>query len=253
MIESTDAPSTPIQVFSTAPISIPVLKRKFTEDIEFVIDYDNSKYKGKTLIQYLSNLNISVKIIVKDFDGMLDLMKHYFNSPTLVHIGDLEDMAMQMLLAYTGKHHGLDFDTAPFFEENKEILDKWVRRLNSGVLYAIKADNRFSAGLEQYPKDPDSSLGGINFVTLFEHPFFTFFIEGVDITTLSWNPSLFEENMFAGSNMFEYFASKENPLFIGLLGIQDEESFNLLTNAIKEEHQTLSGLLAQDNSNVPSV
>lgn len=212
-------------IYTTAPISLPDLKRKFTEDVEFVIDYDNSKFKGKILITYLSNLDIKCKLEIKDPDQALALLEEYLNIPTLVSVFDLEDLAINVLLEYQGKPNKLNIEVGDFIERNKTALERWVRRVNSLLLYTLYINDQFRPMVEEFPQDLDDGVVGINFVHLIKHELFPVLLENIQPSLITWNKTFFNDYVFAGNNLFTYFAVKENPLFLGLLcGLDGQRS-----------------------------
>lgn len=214
-------------IYTTAPIALPDLKRKFTENVEFVIDYDNSKFKGKILITYLSNLDIKCKLQIKDPDQALALLEEYLNIPTLVSVSDLEDLAINVLLEYQGKPNKLNIEVGDFIARNMVALERWTRRVNSLLLYTMYINQQFKPMVEEFPQDLDDGVVGINFVHLIKHELFPILIEGVHPSMITWNRTFFDDYVFAGQNLFTYFAVKENPLFLGLLCGLDEQTSEL--------------------------
>ena len=215
------------KIFCTAPVGLAELKRKFTEEVEFVIDYDNSRFKGKTLITYLSNLDIDVRLQLNDPEAAQELLKDYLSIPTMVKIADLEDLAMNVLLAFSQKSYTLPFDPSPFTYRNREILDVWTRRLHSLPLYALYTmGEKHHDYVKGFPEDKDDNVVGLNFVNLIKHPLFAVFMEGVEENCYTWNHTFFTDYVFNGNNLFKYFAVPENPMFIGLLALQDKQSLD---------------------------
>ena len=90
---------------TTAPISIEELKQYFTDkECFFVIDYKNSKLKGKKLLTYLSNLEIPSDI---DFVGtpeeeFLEVFKDYLNLEMICNIPSLEKISIDVIKEYKG-------------------------------------------------------------------------------------------------------------------------------------------------------
>ncbi|MNX90901.1 hypothetical protein D3C86_1229670 [compost metagenome] len=106
--------------------------------------------------------------------------------------------------------------------------------------------------VEGFPQDPDDSIAGVNFVNLIKHDWFALFMEGVEESAYSWNPTFFKEYVFQGANLFHYFAHPNNPFFVGLLAIQDQEGFKelapVMDAAMVEATAQLKGI-----QHVPSV
>lgn len=233
-----------VVVETVAPIPLDVLKRKFTEDIEFHIDYENSRLKGKVLITYLSNLKIKCRLILREPEITLTLIEEYLNIPVLVDMPDLADHAMNILLGYTGKPNTLTADLAEFYSRNRDILDAWVRRLYSMPLFAMYCmGDQYHEYVEQFPKDEEDGIAGINFVNLLKHPLFAVLLEGVGEDQYTWNPVFFKEYIFQGNNLFHYFADRNNPLFMGVLALQDPESFQAYSEALANEVRDSQALL----------
>lgn len=253
-------PSNPLpdnQVLVTIPIPPAILRRKFTEpDLLFVIDYDNSKFKGKMMITYLSNLNINCKLQLSDDANALELLSQYLRITTLVTIGDMEHLAMNMLLAYCGKPHLLDFDPSQFLSDNDDILTVWKRRLFQLPLFAMHVLKKFDDYLEQFPEDDDDGMYGINYVHLIKHDMFAMLMEGYTDDMLTKNTTLFNEYLFAGKNLFHYFSVQSNPLFMGVLALQDKESFEMMKPVIQDAAKQLELVVPAINlriANVPSI
>lgn len=232
-----------VQVEVTAPIPLDVLKRKFKENIEFVIDYDASKLKGKVLITYLSNLKIKCRLKLTDQTVALALVEEYLNIPVLVDMSDLEDLAMDILLAYTGKPNRIAVDLSDFFVRNKEALDRWVRRLYSIPLYALWSMEQYKPEVEKFPVDEDDTIAGVNFVMLIAHPDFAVFMENVQEDQYTWCPTFFKEYVFQGSNLFNFFADERNPFFVGLLAIQSPEMFNEIAPKVQKAYDDSVALM----------
>lgn len=240
-------------VETVAPIPLDVLKRKFTEDIEFHIDYEGSKLKGKVLITYLSNLKIKCRLILKDPEITLSLIEEYLSIPVLVDMPDLADHVMNLLLDYTGKPSLVKGDQSAFYNRNFEMLDKWVNRLYMMPLFALYCmGEQYHEYVESFPKDEDDGIAGINFVNLLRHPMFSLMLEGVEEQSYSWNPTFFKEYIFQGANLFHYFADKNNPLFMGVLAVQGPESFAAFSQALNDEYRETQALL-KGIQHVPSL
>lgn len=208
----------PISILTEAPIPVGVLRRKFTENIEFVIDYENSKFNDKVLITYLSNLNLKCRINLTDPDKALKLVEAYMRSPTLVALNDLLDVVVNILLAYTGKPCMLSFDPSDFIRDNLDIIHIWMKRIASLYLYAFWIDSSVDkAFFEKWPTDVDESLVGVNYVHLIRHPLFHLLIDEIPEEAWLYNPFFFQEYVFAGQNLYPYFAVPENPLYMAVI------------------------------------
>ena len=242
------------QIQTTVPIAIENLKRKFNEDVEFVIDCAASKFKGKMLITYLSNLDIKCRLQLTNKQEALDLVVAYLNSATVINLYDLENVVINILLARQGKPNfsaliGEELDK--FCVDNEEIINTWMKRINALPLYApycmadredtINEDLEVETTLirnnrdyvESFPLDENDSLVGINYVNLISHPQFVVLLEGVTEKDYTFNPALFNEYLFGGKNLFHFFAVKENPIFVLLVASQSKELLGELSDQVQ--------------------
>lgn len=221
-----EQPTTPAVIPCTAPIAVSDLKRKFTEDVVFVIDVDASKLKGRALLTYLSNLNTNIHLQFGSVEATTELLRDYMASTLLISIAELEDLAINLLLAATGRAYTLPFEPASFIEENEALIETWLKRLDSLPVFALYCHPAHKEAVEQtYPEDTDESMAGLNFVKLIEHELFPVLMAGVQESDYNWNRVLFNEYIFAGDNLFKFFASKNNPYFIALLADECPEEF----------------------------
>lgn len=215
-----EQPTPPIRIHTTAPIPVVDLKRKFTENIEFVIDVDNSRLKGRALLTYLSNLNIDVRLTVQNHATLMELVGEYLNTPVLVSLIDLEDVVINLLLDAMGRPSFLSFDPDAFIVAHHEIIDTWLRRVQALPLYALYCKPSNHAYVEAFPEDTDDSMNGVNFVHLIKHEMFPLLVADIPESAYTWNKTFFKEYVFAGSNLFEFFAVDNNPLFMGLMTLE---------------------------------
>lgn len=223
----------PVVIETSAPIPVADLKRKFTEVVEFVIDVDNSRLKGAGLITYLSNLNIAARLKFGDVQVLKELLVSYLHSTVLVNIRELEDLAINVILAATGKPYDLPFDPSTFIEENYEIIETWIKRLDSIPLYALQCRKEFKTDVANYPEDDDKGLHGLNFVKLIGNDLFPILCIGIEESDYNWNKMFFEEYCFAGSNLFTFFANRNNPYFMAMLGLEYPDTFAKLEEPMK--------------------
>lgn len=206
---------------TVAPIAIDDLKKYFVnKDTMFVIEYKDSKLKGSKLLTYLSNLDIPSDILIdEDSEEYTELLKDYMNSPFLLNIETLEKAVIKILLVNKGLAE--DEYSAKFSVENKEIVERWTNVLDSLTLYNMYTVN--APGIEDFVKsfnqDEGTSLVGINFVSLLKHEEFYQFYEIVRKSHLTYYQGYFNDYMFKGKNLYNYWANEHNPLFLLVYGI----------------------------------
>ena len=203
---------------TTAPISIEDLKKYFVnKETKYLIDYSNSKLKGAKLLTYLSNLDIpaDIKIAEAPSEEFFELVKEYFNSPFIVSIPSLEKAAIYVLFCYRGFFEDENF--VKFITENKDIIKKWATVLDSLTLFNMYIVNvpEFKEFVTGHPHaNEDDKLTGMNFVNLLKHEEFYDFYSKVNESELQYYHSYFNDYMFKGKNLFEFWATEKNFLFL---------------------------------------
>lgn len=197
-----------------APIDIEDLKKHFTnKDVSYIIDYKISDLKGEKLLTYLSNLDLPCDL--KNIDN--ELMKDYFHSSSIVKCKALEERAIDILHQFkTVNKNSYDGEASKFISENLEIVQKWAKKLDSLSLYNlhIVKEGAFKEYVEQHPKDDTDELEGINFISILNNTRFFEYYGKVDDKNLTYYTKYFNDYMFRGKNLFEYWANENNPLFL---------------------------------------
>lgn len=200
---------------TTAPIPIEELKKFFVnQETKFIIDYKTSKLKGLKLLTYLSNLDIPCDIELDPADTEFnDLLKDYLNCPFIVNTQLLELATMKLLFEARGLTAGT---ASEFINENKEIIDRWINILDSLTLYNMYVinDDTFKDFVKSHPASDESSTLGINFVSLLKHEDFYKFYDALDKTNMKYYKVYFDDYMFKGKNLYYYWATEHNPLFL---------------------------------------
>jgi hypothetical protein len=213
------------------PISIENLKKYFTDNnVLYLIDYKNSEIKGKKLLTYLSNLDLPADI--KDPD--LELVKEYLHSVTLVNIESLENIVIDILLEYKNISNTKIFKN--FINENIDIVSKWSDKLDSLSIfnmYTINLDY-FKDYSKSFPIDDTNSLEGINFVSLLKQErFYSFY--GKLNNNIKFYTRYFEDYMYRGKNLFDFWATPKNPMFLLTWGIIDGKGNEYFEAKIKDK------------------
>ena len=210
-------------VETIAPISIDNLKKYFTDKTTFfVLNYKDSSLKGAKLLTYLSNLDIPCDINVSGCEEkeVYDLIKDYLHTNMLVNIPSLEKAVCHILHQAKGL---IPTNDKQFILDNKEILLKWISKLESLSLYNmyIVGDETFKEFSNKFEKDDSDELVGINFISLLKNEYFYSFYENTRIDNLKFYTHYFNDYMFKGKNMYSYWANENNPLFLLTYGIAE--------------------------------
>ena len=202
-----------------APIPLDQLKEYFIDkDVVFLIKYQESTLKGEQLLTYLSNLEIPCNLLFKDLSELYEVLETYLTFDRLVNVPILKHFVINILLE---TRELVDPKHPDFISKNKELLDVWAQKLDSLTLYNFYTVQ--SEQLKEFVKSHGESEydgnSGINFVQLLDEPLFYEFYRKVDRNNLKYFPSYFNNNMFNGKTLYEYWANENNPLFLVNLDI----------------------------------
>lgn len=233
-----------MQVIDTiAPISLDHLKIYFTDkNTLFRINYAESELKEEKLFVYLSNLELPCDLVFLSNEEVMSAVKSYLHFSHILSVPILESLAISLILQFKGI---IDDSVWPkeFLDENAEILNTWVKKLDSLSLYnlyIIDSDD-FKDHVKSFKEDNTSSTEGINFVSLLKNPDFYTFYNIINEDNLTYYSTYFEEYMFKGSNLYNYWANENNPMFMLTWSIvAGELNTKEYFNSIKIDEQELS-------------
>jgi hypothetical protein len=225
----------------SAPIAIEDLKKYFTDKTTFYnIDYAESKLRGSKLITYLSNLDLPVNIELNVSDEeKYQLIKDYMNSPMLVNIESLEFAVMSVIEEAKGL---CEYGHKQFIQQNEELISKWISKLDSLTIYNMFIINseEIKQFADSFPLDDTKDITGVNFISLLKHPEFYSLYRKIDQSKLKFYKNYFNEYMFKGKNMYSFWATPNNPLFLLTFGIGSGEVTS--EEYIKAKKQSIQGM-----------
>jgi len=205
-------------VTTGAPIPLADLKMNFVgEGVRYLIDMDQNTMNPYVLITYLGNLEIDFNLKFHNYEQVMDMLDAYLNTPTLVKIPELLKPMLEMVKAHKNLEsifNKEDKCQKEFFESHKDILDVWVRRLDSLLVYAIYAVNSedMRDGIKDIPNNMDNDPVGCNFVNLLSLPNLLSYYETVDDRNLEYYPHLFNDYMFKDKALFDFWVNDENTI-----------------------------------------
>lgn len=230
-------------VKTIAPIPIEDLKKYFAnKDVQFVIDYSNSKLAGNRLLTYISNLDIPSNI---DFtnssrEEVESLLKEYLKSTVLVNVFSLEMLAIRVLSEYKNVHIGEKIFES-FVEDNLDLIKAWASKINSLTLYCLYSieSEETKNFVRTFEEDDTDDMQGINFVNLIKHESIFNLFENIDRNELKYYSKYFNDYMFRGKNLYSFWASETNPMFLLTYGIisgelKSKEYFSAKRQSIQE-------------------
>lgn len=240
-------PSTePVFVDTVVPVGPEAMRRKFMEpNVVFVLDYANSKTQGLPFMTYVSNLDVDSHVRITSEADALSLLDAYFKTSSLVRLYQVEDLAVNILLAAKGLEHGLVFDPAPFLASHAVEIEQWLSRIESLRLYSlhcirtkaqlaaeevldsqgypVPVDSKFAEYVQSYPEDDTGEMAGCNWVSLIKHPRFFELLKDVDESRLRNYTTYFNSYVFKGKNLFSYWGVPENPAYLVSLAMVDAD------------------------------
>lgn len=236
---------------TTAPVKRALVKEYMQDkDISFVLDYSACRMKGKTLITYLCNAGLPIELILKDKEGIHDIMYAYFTSKNIAPTESLALIAAAMVLQSRGVNYEDIFEfpfskdvVVDFVEYNSEIFkDKDTKIfehintfLNSLPLYLMSVSNEMLGTIDEHPGDifkniDDEKYLTANIVNILQVPGFLdiVFSTFTDDQEMYYFNAQFEKYMFKGLNLFAYLAESNSSVLHFYQG--------LCTGQVTEDH-----------------
>jgi hypothetical protein len=210
---------------TTAPISIEDLKKHFTDkSSHYLINYQQSQLHGKKLLIYISNLDISCDIDLNGVsrDLVKELFSEYLRFEMVTTVSILELIMIEVIKHRKQIVNNPDLEL--FVEGNEEMIDKWISKLDSLTLYNMLIVNSeyFRSFVESFPINETTSVEGINFVSLLKHEDFYSTYQIIDQSHLQYYKNYFDNYMFKGNNLYGYWATEKNPMFMLTYGISED-------------------------------
>jgi hypothetical protein len=148
------------------------------------------------------------------------MLEDYLQSTMIVNVNSLEQAIINILLQTKDIIKKQDIE---FIQKNEKILNSWIEKLDSLTLYNmfIVSDPVFNQYVNTFPCDDDTSLSGINFVSILKHTDTYTLYQNIDESKLKYFKSYFNEYMFKGKSLYNFWANENNPLFLLTYGIAE--------------------------------
>lgn len=209
-------------ITTTAPISMNDIKKYFEDNTtSFQIEYAQSSIKGPKLIIYLSNLDLPCDVMFANVEDLTEMVVAYMQSSNLVKIPSVE----QTVAAVLSQSRGLTSD--PIAQDvlsriPTETVELWNSILDSLTVYnmlTIPSDDVKQWVKDSFPTNETSDLIGINFANLLKYESTYTLFQTIEERRLAVYSKFFNEYVFKGKNLYAYWATTSNPLFLLTAGI----------------------------------
>lgn len=214
----------------TLPLEVEQIK-EFIENKElfFLVEYSDCKLRGASLHTYVGNLELPCDITFTNVskEDRFELVKSYMESRSLNPANALRLTVAHLLLQYKGFSDSESFLVNPvlskdecceFLEVNSELMERWDTFVSSTMLYqltSIQTLEETYSFKDLFMTIDDPRYIGTNVVNLFSIPsFMELFFSIPCRSSLYYFKPQFEEYMFRGSNLFNYFCCEENTLIL---------------------------------------
>jgi hypothetical protein len=209
----------------SVPLEINQIKEFFeNKELFFVVDYGASKIKGSMFLTYLSNLELpsEINLATASKTDKFDILKVFFETRNLCKSDVLTLTAAQV---FVNNPLLSTEECQEFIEQNLELIKRWNTFIESCLVFLLvsyKDLNEAFKFSEQFEKIEDPQYVGTNVVQLFSAPaFMEHFYSRPAMSQPYYFKAQFEEYMFKGKNLFDYFACPENTIFGIFSGILD--------------------------------
>lgn len=212
------------------PFDAETLKKIITGEIEHpVVDYANSKIKGKNFITYFSNLKY--KSVTIDFNSVSveerkTLVVEYIKHQSMVKMDQLESTVIKCLFKKRGYDLSLvdksEYDQEvlfnsilsnqeieEFISEQAELINELTEILDGAILYAIKNLNAYKEvyGEEVSLTTEVNKLNvGKTFVNLFQNEVFNYHYYSAlpDFTDLKYFEHYYDRPIYSGQTLISH-------------------------------------------------
>lgn len=242
------------------PFDAVTLKQIITGEIdEPVIDYCNSKIKGKNLITYFSNLKyktVNINFENVSVEEKYELISEYIKHQSMVKIEQLESTIIKCLF----RHKGYDLSLVDTSKEDIQILQRCILSndevnsfvnantnlmtelcsiLDGVILYAIKNLNSYKQVYgEEITKNIETEKlsVGKTFVNLFKNEVFNFHYYSAlpEFSKLNYFEHYYDRPIYSGQTLMSYI-SKDCVIFPLIKMIVDVEFTPEQLNQIHRE------------------
>lgn len=212
----------------TVPLKVEELKELIEKkDSFYIIKYKESQLRDVVFLNYVSNLNLPCEVNLSDchYEEKASLVKAYLSTRNIANINSLR-LNVALVLFEKREIDTTDIFIDPYFTreeaqsfitENDELLDRWEKFLESTIVFAMFTSKELDAEVkikDQVPVIDDPNFVGSNIVNMFSIPSFmdVFFTKPVRHELSFFQPQ-FEEYMFKGKNLYEYYFCEENQIY----------------------------------------
>jgi len=217
----------------TLPLGVEELK-EFIENkgkFLYLCDYSKLELKGTVLYNYISNLELPVEFSFENssFEEKQEAIKSFMETRNIIKADSLRLTVASIILYARGIKVDEVFENMifsndekkEFFQNNLELCSKWEQFLESTMIYAQKCvslDGESGEEKFEFEHDfeviDDVTYVGSNIIMMFSIPSFMelFFLTG-SRTKLMYFKQQFDEYIFRGKNLYDYYFCEENEVF----------------------------------------
>jgi hypothetical protein len=223
-----------------APFSMDVMREFFVDKTKvFLVNYEQCQLKGKSLLIYLSNLDIPCDIRFSSevkLEEKFEMLKCYMESRNMFSLPSFTKTFAELLVLSKNIPSTLFRSTIfskeelqQFLNDNQELIRKCVHFCDSLPLFAVSTTQAYRL---KFPENAEAS------VDVIDDPFYVgqnvvdlFYLDGFFEVYFSEKPKQkaaffkrqFRDQMFRGKSMFQYFANPNNSLMGMLVAISERK------------------------------
>ena len=217
-----------------APIDVEYLQEYFSSEEEIIFDimYYDSDIKGKTLLNYVSNLDINFEINLykTSQEERYDLLSNYFTTNLLVNCKQLELALTYIVLKYNNR--SVD-DLYSFTLLKEEYVDKFIEEHRIQLInttdfleslpittlsFVDSLKDFVNQELKNYEIIDDPEILGKNVINLINNPFI-FKIYETSGSRKRYFKHYAEEYIYDESNLYGWMEKYNVPLLVFVSGI----------------------------------
>ncbi|OIQ17184.1 MAG: hypothetical protein BM556_13305 [Bacteriovorax sp. MedPE-SWde] len=221
-------------------VSLPLKVEELKEFIEnkdnvYIADYSKIEIKGTVLYNYVSNLELPVEFDFSNcsFEEKEEAIKSFMETRNIVTADSLRINVAALILYIRGINVDEVFgnliftedERKEFFKRNEGLCYRWEQFIESTMIFSQKCLKKKIEDSDDIPLNEiefehnfeiidDVLYIGANVVKMFSIPsFMELFFLVQPRTELKYFKQQFDEYIFRGKNLFEFFFCDENEVF----------------------------------------
>jgi hypothetical protein len=215
-------------IITAAPLTLDQLKTSITDKtISYIFNHNTSRLKGKSLVNYMCNLevNVDVDVIGLDFQTKQDMIVTWMTTKQIKYINSFalevyELCYMDILGTYiplTDKQFFNVDEKKTFLQNHKTLVEEWCcffRSIPYFLSFSLLDEHIIKLAETENIIVDDINAVGNNVISMLKFPDFTTNIIAIDKRENKFYMQQYTNPVFRGRHLIEWLKTTNNPLYI---------------------------------------